>query len=163
MLVAALALALLVAFASAGRWESRRNAHIQNERMAAVFAKATSDGLISRRLWRYRLAAAFDCLSYKPVGEPRATNGLELCFWPDGRLVETIDRSSGTPHFASLLEHPALSTLRIPMPRLLRVFATAGAFKDPRWAGLSPRHLSRLPVGFADIGAFHYYPPKKKK
>lgn len=153
---------LLAALAFAGRWESRRNASIQNERMAAVFAKATSDGLVSRRLWRYRFAAVFDCLSYKPPGEPAATNGLELCFWPDGRLVETIDRSSGTPHFASLLERPSLSTLRVPIPRLLQVFAAAGAFKDPRWAGLNPRHLSALPVGFTDIGAFHYGPPKKK-
>ncbi|HET8892641.1 MAG TPA: hypothetical protein VFM96_00890 [Gaiellaceae bacterium] len=156
------ALAMLAALPFIGRWERNRNARTQNARLAAVFRRATSDGLVSHRLWRYRLDWSFDCLTYTPQGDPSATGGLELCFAPDGRLIETIDRSSGTAHFGELPEQPSLASLRVPIHDLVRAFAAAGAFHDPRLQGLKPDSLSGLPIGFDDIGAFHYSKPKQR-
>lgn len=162
VVVGAIAFAALVSLPFVGRWERNRNAAVQNRAMDAVFRRATSDGLVSRRLWRYRLNWSFDCLVYKAQSDPTATSGLELCFDPRGRLIETIDRVSGTAHFGSLIEQPTLATLTVPVPTLLRAFAAAGAFRDPRLAGVSPARLTSLPVGFYDIGAFHAEPKKRK-
>jgi hypothetical protein len=152
VLSALVALAVLAGFAILGRWERTRNARIQNEQMAAVFMRATSDGLASHRLDRYRLGWTIDCLTYVPRREPTALGGLELCFDREGRLVETIDRLSGTPHFASLQEAPGLSTIRVPVPRLLATFERAAGGRDPRLRGL-PTNVSRLPTQNYDNGA----------
>lgn len=144
--------AVLAGFAVLGRWERTHNARIQNERMAAVFTRATSDGLTSHRLDRYRLGWTTDCLTYVPQSDPTALGGLELCFDSQGRLVQTIDRTSGAPHFASLQEQPSLSTLRLPVPRLLATFEKAAGGRDVRLRGL-PKNLSRLPIHNYDNGA----------
>ena len=147
-----IALAVLAGLVVLGRWERTHNARIQNERMAAVFARATSDGLFSHRLARYRLGWTIECLTYVPRNDPTALGGLELCFDSGGRLVETIDRTSGTPHFASLQEEPRLSTTHVPVPRLLATFERAAGGRDPRLRGL-PTNVSRLPINFYDNGA----------
>ncbi len=150
------ALAVLVALPFLGRWEEHRNASVQNERMAAVFRVATASGLVSKRLYAYRLGWTSDCLVYSDPRDASATNALELCFDANGRLVETIDRRSGTPKFASLQEQPSLATLRVPVPRLLTALSAAHAFKwDPRLKGFDP-HSDALPMRNADLGAYHF-------
>lgn len=155
------ALALVVGLVFLGRWEEHHNAAVQNARMAAVYRLATSDGLISKRLYAYRLDWRFDCLVYSPPGRPSETNALELCFDPQGRLVETIDRRTPSPTFGSLREQPSLATVRVPVRRLLAALAALHAFQyDSRLAGVS-RDRSTLPVRFDDLGAFHFGPPIK--
>ena len=147
------ALVLLVALPFVGRWEQRRHADAENPRMAAMYREATAGGLISGRLDAYRLAGAFDCLLYAaPGGQPPGPDALELCFDPQGRLVQTIDRRGSQPRIASLQEQPSLATLRVPVRRLIAALAKVGAFADPRLKGVS-RDLATLPVGFADTGA----------
>lgn len=157
--VAALLLGALVVAIFVGRWEGSHNASVQNARMAAVFRLATARGLISSELDRYRLADGFDCLAYHPVGEPRAISTYELCFDSTGHLVQTIDRRTDPPHFGSLLEAPGQATLSVPVHRLLAAFAAVGAFRDPRFAGVT-RTQSTLPVAFNDIGLFYIPKPK---
>lgn len=150
------ALLVLVALPFLGRWEEQRNADRQNARMAVIYRLATSDGLISKRLYAYRLGWRVDCLVYSDPANPAATNALELCFDAHGRLVETIDRRASTPRFASLREQASLATIRVPPPRIIAAFAAAGAYRyDPRMAGVS-RTASLLPVDFNDIGAYHF-------
>ena len=153
----ALVLVLLAGIAVLGRWERGRNAATQNRRMAAVFRLATSRGLDSPLLDEYRLASTFDCLLYHPAGRPRAMSAYELCFDSHGRLVQTIDRSSGSPKFASLQEQPSLSTLHVPVDRVMRIFAVRGVLaKDPGLAGVK-EDVPMLPLVDSDIGA-HSFP-----
>ncbi|MGH3049088.1 MAG: hypothetical protein ACRDLK_02940 [Gaiellaceae bacterium] len=157
--VAGVAVVALVALAFVGRWERGRNASSQNGQMRAVFDVATSRGLDSRLLDEYRLDFAFDCLLYHPAGRPADVAAYELCFDRRGRLVETIDRHTGTPRFASLHEQPALSDLRIPVPRLMAILAARGAPQaDPRLASVSA-DASTLPLASGDEGAFRFPKP----
>ena len=153
--VVALALVALAVAAAVGRWERQRNAGAQNREMAVVYRLATSDGLISPRLHFYRLFYEFDCLVYGQAGRPVAVSAYELCFDPQGRLVETIDRRTSTPVFGTLRTDPSLATLTVPVPRLLAALRALGAAKDDRLAGVS-LHGSELPVGFPDRGALAY-------
>jgi hypothetical protein len=148
LVVPLVALALLGVAVLVGRWEMRRHAADENTRMAVVYRAATARGLRSGSLDAYRLAPAFDCLVYSAPAGPYA---LELCFDPQGRLVETIDRRGARPSIASLREQPSLATLRVPTRRLLSAFAAARAFRDRRLAGVSV-HRGTLPVGFSDDG-----------
>lgn len=150
----AVLLVSLAALAAIGRWERSRNAKRENDEMAAVYRRATSGGLISRRLNGYRLDQTFDCLVYAPRADPAAATGLELCFDAEGRLIETIDRSSGAPHFATLREEPGLATLRVSVSTLIGALRSLNAFADPRLAGVRLRQ-GILPVGFGDIGVLH--------
>lgn len=160
--VAALMLVALLALVVVGRWERSRNDRVQNTRMAAVFHRATSEGLVSKRLDLYRLADTFDCLDYRPPEQPKAKAAFELCFDREGRLVQTVERLTYPPRYASLLESPSAATLSVPVPRLLAAFAAVGAFRDPRFAGVT-RNSSTLPVGFSDIGAVSIPKPRPKK
>lgn len=147
------ALVVLAGFVALGRWEARHHAARENALMTAVYRMATSDGLASERLSAYRLGPTTDCLLYSPPGHPTWITALEVCFDPHGQVVETVDRRTPTPHIASLLEQPDLSTLRVPVHRLLGLFQSMGLFHSIL-AGYSPKS-STLPVGFDDIGARH--------
>jgi hypothetical protein len=146
------ALALLGGAVPLGRWEMHHHATDENARMATVFRAATAHGLRSRALYGYRLDQRFDCLAYSAPPGPYA---LELCFDPQGRLVETIDRRRAHPSIASLREQPSLATLRVPMHQLLPAFRAAGAFRDSRLRGVI-LHPGALPVGFSDIGVLSH-------
>jgi hypothetical protein len=129
--------------------------------MRAVFRAATSNGLISPRLSRFRLDTNFDCLAYAPPHERWAISSFELCFDRSGRLVESIDRNTGSRHFASLQEQPSLAAIRVSVPSLLRALVAVGAFRDARLQGVSPKRLESLPVGYDDSGLY-YHPAVKK-
>lgn len=152
------AAAVLVAVVLVGRWERNRNVHAQNVRMEAVYRKATADGFVSRLLDGYRLDWSFDCLLYHAPGHPKDISDYELCFDPNGRLVQTVDRSSGTPSFADLHSEPSRTAVRVPVPRILAAFKALGGSKDPRLAGVG-LHQATLPVRFADIGVVGPPPP----
>ncbi|HVS85728.1 MAG TPA: hypothetical protein VHD91_08850, partial [Gaiellaceae bacterium] len=102
----------------------------------------------------------FDCLLYSPPGHPRLISAYEICFDPDGRLVQTIDRHTGTPHFASLLEQPSSATFRVPVPRLIALFRRLGVFGDDRLAGKQDE-TTTLPTIDADSGARYFPRPPK--
>ena len=158
LLSALLAVVVLAALAVVGRWERSGNANRQNARMAAVFRTATSKGIVSPLLDRYRLTPTFDCLLYHAPGRPREMSDYELCFDERGRLVETIDRHTGLARFGSLVEDPSLATVTAPVPRLLAALAYLGIARDPR---LAPTGIGRsLPLGFDDRGLHRYPGPK---
>jgi hypothetical protein len=147
--VAAVCVAALAACVPLGRWEHRRMVDDERAGMAAAFRAATAQGLRSRALDAYRLAPAFDCLLYRTGStEPY---GLELCFDPQGGLVETIDRRTRDVRISSLRAESREAGIVIPPARLLKAFAQVGMFSDDRIAGL---RLSNdlLPVGFDDVG-----------
>lgn len=152
-LVGIAAVVVLVAFIFVGRWE--RNRHVARERtkMEAVLHEASPNGgLVSPQLVGYRLSVWYDCLVYRSTRYRGATAGLEVCIDRWGRLVQTIDRASGSPHFGSLLEQPS-QAIKVPVMEVVHALVAAGAFKDPRMAGV-PRIRTDVPVGFNDIGAF---------
>lgn len=152
------ALALLAAFVAVGRWERGRNAAIQNDHMLAVYRSATAQGLDSPLLDRYRLDLRFDCLLYHPRSRPADVSAYELCFDAQGRLVQAIDRSSGSPHFWSLLEQPSLATFRVPVRLLVDTLVVRGASKtDPRLRAW--KASMGLPLGIDDVGAFPFSRP----
>jgi hypothetical protein len=157
---AAAAAVLLAALPFVGRWERDRHARSENARMAAVYRVATSDGLASPRLDAYRLAYLYDCLLYHPEGKPTATSAYEICFDGQGRLVQTIDRTTGAmPRIGSLLEQPALATLRVPVSRLRALFRQTGIFQDPHLAGRTAG--PGLPSIGGDVGVkLLPHPPK---
>jgi hypothetical protein len=74
--------------------------------------------------YRIDIDSRFDCLIYK-----RGSNrlALELCFDRKGRLVETIDRRSGSPKISSLREDPAASTIRFDWAEVVRLLKRLGA------------------------------------
>ena len=103
-------LALLGGLVAVGRWEARRHARDENARIARIRALV---GPLDRPMpdaYRVNVGTGFDCLLWKRNGLPYA---LELCFTPDGRVVEAIDRRRGGPHIASLREDPGRATTRI--------------------------------------------------
>jgi hypothetical protein len=152
----AVAAVLLAALVAVGRWERSRHARSENARMAAVFRLATVDGLNSRLLDGYRLSNPYDCLLYHPPGKPLETSAYEVCFDAHGRLVQTIDRDSGTAQIGSLLEQPSLATLRVPVRSILQIFVSRGLTKaDARLHGITAG-MPTLPISSGDIGAFEF-------
>ena len=121
---ALLALAALAALAFIGRWEGRRHARSELAGMRKTLAAVGK--LDDRTLTAYRIAidSHFDCLIYR-----RGSNrlALELCFDRKGRLVETIDRRSGSPKISSLREDPAASTIRFDWAEVVRLLKRLGA------------------------------------
>ena len=118
------ALAALAVLALVGRWEGRRHAHSELAGMRKTLAAVGP--LDNRTLTAYRIDidSRFDCLIYK-----RGSNrlALELCFDRQGRLVETIDRRSGSPKISSLREDPSASTIRFDWAEVVRLLKRLGA------------------------------------
>ena len=121
VLVAVAALAALVAV---GRWEGHRHARSELAGMRRTFEAVGP--LDNRTLTAYRIDidSRFDCLIYKRGANRLA---LELCFDRAGRLVETIDRRSGSSKISSLREDPTASTIRVDWAEVVRLLKRLGA------------------------------------
>ena len=115
--VAIAALALLVVV---GRWEGRHHADKENAKILRI---REAVGRLDRpRPTGFRILNPFTCLTY---GRDANKYALELCVDGAGRVVEAIDRRSGTPRIASLREDPGAATVRVDrgeVDRLLRSF-----------------------------------------
>jgi hypothetical protein len=118
------AVAALVLLVVVGRWEGR--SHARSELAGMRQTLAVVGPLDNRTLTAYRIDidSRFDCLIYK-----RGSNrlALELCFDRTGRLVETIDRRSGTSKISSLREDPGASTIRVDWGEVVRLLKRLGA------------------------------------
>jgi hypothetical protein len=108
-------LAILVAI---GRWEGHRHADSENRGIARI--RRAVGPIDSRSLSAFRLLPSFSCLLYTRGGDRFA---LELCVDGQGRVVEAIDRRSGTPHISSLREDPSAATVRVNRPEVDRLIA----------------------------------------
>jgi len=85
-------LVVLVALVPVGRWERGHRADTQNRGLRSVLAAVGP--LDQPSLDAFRYLFNFQCLLYKRGTNPFA---LELCTDAQGRLVEAIDRRSGSP------------------------------------------------------------------
>ena len=117
VVVAVVALGLLVVV---GRWEGQRHADRQNAKILRI---REAVGRLDRpHPTGFRILNPFTCLTYRRGANKYA---LELCVDGAGRVVEAIDRRSGTPRIASLREDPGAATVRVDrgeVDRLLRAF-----------------------------------------
>ena len=131
-----------------GRWEHHRADAVTLSHMRALRTFAGPE--LERHLSGYRLSFTFDCLLYSTLSNRAAPDSLtfavELCFDPNGRLVEAIDRRPAQVLFYSFLLQPNAPVLRVRLPTLIRAFHAAGALLDVR------RDAPALPVGFGDSG-----------
>jgi hypothetical protein len=91
-----------------GRWERSERAEEQSAGIGEI--AATVGPLDDPTLTAYRYFEAFQCLAYRR-GTVRLA--LELCVDWDGRVVEAIDRRSGSPTIWSLRDDPTRSTVRV--------------------------------------------------
>lgn len=114
--IAGLVAAGVVAAIFVGRWEGDRHAREQNAGMRRVLAAIGPIG--SPSAYRAGVGFGMDCLLYRRGENPYA---LELCFDPQGRIVETIDRRGASPKFSSLREEPSASTIRLDVDELNRL------------------------------------------
>jgi len=105
--VALAGVAVLALLVAVGRWEQRRAARKELAGMQTVLA-AIGGNLVSPRLAGYRYGPP-DCLAYRAGNMLLA---LQLCFDPDGRLVQAVDRRPAQPRYYSLEYKPSLSTIR---------------------------------------------------
>jgi hypothetical protein len=117
-LLVGLAIVLLaIALVLVGRWEEARSARNEVREMRLVL-NAVGD-LTRRRPTGYRIGPP-DCLSY---ATPENLYALQICFDRSGRVVETVDRRPAQPKYASLAYDPALSTIRVPVKLVDKLFA----------------------------------------
>ena len=118
--VVAVAIALLGLLVAVGRWEGRRHADKENSKILRI---REAVGRLDRpKPTGFRILNPFTCLTYRSGPNKYA---LELCVDGAGRVVEAIDRRSGTPRIASLREDPGAATVRVDrgeVDRLLRAF-----------------------------------------
>ena len=122
-----------------GRWEERR-ANAAQARGATALLAAIGDPIASPLRDAHRLSWSADCLLYRNGEDPFA---MELCFDAQGRLVEAIDRRSGSSRIWSFRPEPAASPLRIDPERLFAAFRAAGAFPE------SAAYPGSLPMRFS--------------
>lgn len=120
----AFAVILGVALASVGlvllgRWEEHHSARVENAGMEKVLRAVGP--LKSAQPTGFRISNP-SCLAYSV---PQNRYGLQLCFDPVGRLVETVDRRGAQPVYASLNYQPSLSTIRFPASFIARLLARA--------------------------------------
>jgi hypothetical protein len=122
--LALVALAALVAIALVGRWEGRHHARSELAGMRQTLAAVGPLDNPTLSAYRIDIDSRYDCLIYK-----RGSNrlALELCFDRTGRLVETIDRRSGSPKISSLREDPTASTIRFGWAEVVRLLKRLGA------------------------------------
>lgn len=112
-------LALLVVV---GRWEGRRHADKENAKILRI--REAVGSLDQPRPTGFRILNPFTCLTYGRGGNKYA---LELCVDGAGRVVEAIDRRSGTPRIASLREDPGAATTRVDRGEVDRLLGSFGA------------------------------------
>lgn len=101
-------LVVAVALVGVGRLERSHHADRQNDGIARV--RAAVGPLDSPSLSGFRFLARFQCLVYR-----RGQNqfALELCVDRHGRVIEAIDRRTGTTKWWSLREDPELADVRV--------------------------------------------------
>jgi hypothetical protein len=102
------AVAALAVLVGIGRWERGHRADTQNAGMRRVL-DAIGD-LDGPGLSAYRYLQYFQCLDYRRNGNPFA---LEVCADAQARVIEAIDRRSGSPKIWSLRDDAKRSTVRI--------------------------------------------------
>lgn len=120
IVVVAVAIAALGLLVVVGRWEGRRHADRENAKILRIREAVGSLG--RPHPTGFRILNPFTCLTYARGGNKYA---LELCVDGAGRVVEAIDRRSGTPRIASLREDPGAATVRVDrgeVDRLLKSF-----------------------------------------
>ena len=120
---AAAAVVVLVLLVLVGRHEGSRHADRENRGIERI--RRLVGPLDSPPPDMYRLLSKFSCLLWRRDGNRLA---LELCFDRDGRVVEAIDRRSGTPRIASLREDPSAATVRVDRAEVDRLLRKLGAF-----------------------------------
>ena len=119
VVVAVVALGLLVVV---GRWEGQRHADRQNAKILRI---REAVGRLDRpHPTGFRILNPFTCLTYRRGANKYA---LELCVDGAGRVVEAIDRRSGTPRIASLREDPGAATVRVDRGEVDRLLHSFGA------------------------------------
>jgi hypothetical protein len=119
--VVAVAIVLLGVLVVVGRWEGRRHADKQNAKILRI---REAVGRLDRpRPTGFRILNPFTCLTYGRGGNRYA---LELCVDGAGRVVEAIDRRSGTPRIGSLREDPGAATVRVDRREVDRLLASFG-------------------------------------
>ncbi len=116
------AVAAIVALVAIGHWERARHARQEILGMRGVLRAVGPLDQPSLSAYRVGLVR-FDCLLYRRGRSPFA---LELCFDPQGRLVEAIDRRGPTPRFWSLREDPARSTIQVDRREVNRLLLKMG-------------------------------------
>jgi hypothetical protein len=136
---AVLGLVALVILIPVGRWQRDRAISAAGRTMSTLVAIAGPN--LRSHLSGSRPDETFDCLLYS-VGTNRTA--VELCFSPDGHLVESIDRRGATPSFLSFRDEPSASPVKVALPILIARFHDTGTFKDV------PVDAASLPVGFPD-------------
>ena len=120
--VVAVGIASLVLLVVVGRWEGRRHAGKENAKILRI---REAVGRLDRpRPTGFRILNPFTCLTYRRGGNKYA---LELCVDGAGRVVEAIDRRSGTPRIASLREDPGAATVRVDRGEVDRLLKSFGA------------------------------------
>ena len=119
---AAAAVVVLVLLVLVGRWEGRRHADRENRGIERI--RRLVGPLDSPPPDMFRLLPKFSCLLWRRGANALA---LELCFDRDGRVVEAIDRRSGTPRISSLREDPSAATVRVDRARVDRLLRKLGA------------------------------------
>ena len=120
VVVVAVVIAALGLLVVVGRWEGRRHADRENAKILRI--REAVGSLDRPRPTGFRILNPFTCLTYARGGNKYA---LELCVDGAGRVVEAIDRRSGTPRIASLREDPGAATVRVDrgeVDRLLQSF-----------------------------------------
>jgi hypothetical protein len=115
--IASLALLVVV-----GRWEGRRHADKENAKILRI--REAVGPLDRPRPTGFRILNPFTCLTYQRGANKYA---LELCVDGAGRVVEAIDRRSGTPRIASLREDPGAATVRVDRGEVDRLLKSFGA------------------------------------
>lgn len=118
----ALAATAAVALVLVGRWEGERHADAEVRGMRGVLAAVGPLGNSSLDAFRVSLVP-FDCLLYRRGSNPYA---LELCIDERGRLVEALDRRSGSLRVWSLREDPDASPIRFDRAEVNRLLRRLG-------------------------------------
>ena len=104
-----LALAVVVIAIPVGRHERTRADAEQVARIRAVHAQV-GDPLRQPSLAAYRADPGFLCLFY---ARGERYFALEECFDPQGRVIETVDRSGSAAIYGSVAYRPELAPARI--------------------------------------------------
>jgi hypothetical protein len=121
--VAALAvLGVLALLVAVGRWEERRAAREQIAGMRTVLTAIGGD-IVSPSLSGYRYGPP-DCLAYH---DKVMLLALQLCFDPEGRVVQAVDRRPDQPRYYSLEYKPSLSTIRFPPEKVAELVKLAAS------------------------------------
>ena len=122
LLRSAAALAALAALVGVGRFE--RSHEARREVNGFRIVERLVGRLDSPSLSGYRVAAGFECLTYRRGGNVFA---LELCVDPAGRVVQAIDRRSFERRIWSLTFDPSASTERVDRAEVDRLLRKMGA------------------------------------